>query len=429
MSVYAPGRDAPPAPETEAGSEAASGLYHASRGAGGVFARDIQGATPKYARNNGDARADNFRDTLCRFFVRVDQQDRDLFRRSIADPVLTSTGILNRIAGDPRGNKGYVDFILTNASLGFQELIQVGQVLSGNHLVYTFDQQPVTLEMQGATLNTVQDDQTTHFIRLYLHLLRATALARRQKALSIKFDAYVLTGVLTSFRPSFEAKFEAAVPFAASFLVKRLAITEYTTGWRPTSVGTPFATDLNAVPSDTRVFTQRPLQTATFRRPADLDEEVASGAADARVGQEPPRAAADARPSEAALAQAALLQASAANARAQATIERTTAEAAQARDRIARAERTVQAEGGLFGNAFVARTARQELTTARVVLQNAERQHAAALRERATTQRETIDAAARVEAARRATPPTTTPAPGVPRPNAVRNAPTPETAP
>lgn len=429
MSVYAPGRDAPPAPDVEAGSTAAAGLYHASQGAGGVFARDIQGATPKYARNNGDGRADNFRDTLCRFFVRVDAQDRDLFVRSIADPVLTSTGILNRVAGDPRGNKGYVDFLLTSASMGFQELIQVGQVLSGNHLVYTFDQQPVTLEMQGATLNTVQDDQTTHFIRLYLHLLRATALARRQKALSIKFDAYVLTGVLTSFRPTFESKFEAVVPFTASFLVKRLAITEYTSGWRPTAVGTPFATDLNAVPSDTRVFTQRPVQTQTFRRPADLDEEVASGAADARVGQEPPRAGADPRPSEVALAQTEMQRAATANARAQSNIERAEADAARARTRIERAERTLHAEEGLFGNAFAARTARQELTEARALLQSSEQLRATSLRERDESQRDTVAAAQRVEAARQATPPATTPAPEAPRPEAARNAPAPEAAP
>lgn len=413
MSVYAPGRDAPPGPDVEVGSEEASGLYHASRGAGGVFARDIQGATPKYARNDGDGRADNFRDTLCRFFIRVDPQDKDLFRRSIADPVLASTGILNRVAGDPRGNKGYVDFLLTNASMSFQELIQVGQVLSGNHLVYTFDQQPVTLEMQGATLNTVQDDQTTHFIRLYLHLLRATALARRQKALSIKFDAYVLTGVMTSFRPSFEAKFEAAVPFAASFLVKRLAITEYTAGWRPTSVGTPFATDLNAVPSDTRVFTQRPVQTATFRRPADLDEEVAAGAADARVGQEPPRAVSGSASARRDIAEAAAT-------RTAANLDRER----QVMGALAVRQQQLQQELTRLGpsNPETARVER-DLRSLQASVQTQQTRVSDAERENDTAQSE-------VAAARAAPPaPTTTPAPAAARPAAARNTPAPETAP
>ena len=424
MHVYAPGRDEPPAPN--ATSDAVLAIYNPSRGAGGVFAHDIQGTTPKYARNEGE-RHDNFRDSLCRFFVRVDANDRDLFRRTVTDPAIGGS-VLDAISGDPRGNKGYVDFLITQANLGFQELIQVGQVLSGSHIVYTFDQAPPTLRFQGVTLNTVQDDQTTHMIRLYLNLLRATALARRQKALSIKIDAYVLTGVLQSMDFTFESKFETAVPFSASFLVKRLAIVEYTAGWRPTSVSSAFATDLNAVPADTRVYTERPVNAVSFRRPGDLEEEVARGEADARVGTAPPAAPADPRPSELAVAQAEQLRAGAASARAQETVDRTEREVAAARARIERAERALQAEGGLFGDAFAARNARLERSLAQAELDRAVNQRTTALRDRDQAPQEAMAAGNRINALRVAPPPpATTPAPAAPLPPAVRSSPAPET--
>lgn len=256
-------------------------------GAKGVFARDFQGMTPKYAKNNGDERPDNYRDTLCRFFVRVDPNEIELFKRSVSDPVIARDAVLNRLIGDPRGSKGYVDFVLQGVGIPFQELIQVGQALSGNYVAYTFDQTPVTVPLQGFFINSVQDDQATYFVRLYLNLLRATALARRQKVVSLKVDSFILTGALTSLNINLEAKFEVMVPFQMTLLLKRLTIVEYTSSWIPTAVGTPFATDLNAVPMDSRVVVERPIHTSTVRTPNDLDEQIERGETDARVAETP----------------------------------------------------------------------------------------------------------------------------------------------
>lgn len=432
--VYAPGRDTPPQIGT-VDEASLLGVYSPDRGAGGYFAQDIQGATPKYARNEGE-RADNFRDSLCRFFVRVDGRDAGLFRRTIPDTALVRSAerggvtnvadsVIDAVAGAPGSNRGYVDFLLTNANLGFQELVQVGQVLSGNHVVYTFDQAPPTLEFQGVTLNTVQDDQTTHMIRLYLNVLRATALARRQKALSIKIDAYVLTGVLTAFRPTFEGKFETAVPFSASFLVKRLAITEYTHGWRPTAVGTPFATDPNAVPVDTRVYTERPVSRATFRTPADLEErrDVRSGQADPRVAQPPPQAAETGDPvADLADAQEAMAQLRLARAR------------REERDRATAARDAQGNNGGRMSEQEAARQAQDLIRRARAgdpvaaaaVLPEAERVLAAQRAADEAHWARVHAELARDNALRTAPPASTTPAPASPLPAARRSGGQPE---
>jgi len=255
------------------GSDAITGggspLYSPGRGAGGVFANWIQGATPKYARNSGDARPDLFRDSLARIFVRVDQEEWANFERSFADDH-TRTQLLPRVAGDPRGTQGYVDFIIQDMNLNFEEKIDVKETLGDNYVLYTFGQGAPTASFQGVLINTVQDDQATNFLRLYLQLFRATELARRQKSASIKIDSFIFTGVMSNLRMNYRAAMEVAVPFSFNFIIKKIAFTNYTIGWRPTSVGTPFATDLNAVPADARLGPERPATAVAFSLPPDL---------------------------------------------------------------------------------------------------------------------------------------------------------------
>lgn len=246
-----------------------SPLYDPSTGAGGVFANWIQGATPKYARNSGDARADLFRDSLARIFVRVDQEEWPLFESSFEDDH-TRTQLLQRVAGDPRGSQGYIDFLIQEMGLNFEEKMDVKETLGDNYVLYTFGQGAPTATFQGVLINTVQDDQATNFLRLYLQLFRATELARRQKAASIRIDSFIFTGVMANLRMNYRAAMEVAVPFSFTFVIKKIAFTNYTIGWRPTSVGTPFATDLNAVPADVRLGPERPATAVAFVVPPDL---------------------------------------------------------------------------------------------------------------------------------------------------------------
>lgn len=273
--IYTPGRDV----------ESESALFNPAQGSGGVFAGWIQGATPKYAKNRG-FRSDLFRDTLSRIFIRVTPEDAALFQASVADNHVR-TQLLPRVSGDPRGAKGYIDYLLQSVNLGFSENVQVSQTLSDNYVLYTFGQQPPTASFQGTLINTRQDDQATNMTRLYLELFRATALARRQKAASVKFDSYILTGAMLNLRLNFSSTLEVAVPFSFDFIVKRLAIPNYTIGWRPTGVGTPFATDLNAVPADVRFNVERGVTAVTFRAPTDTEEVDPSE--DPRVHEAPPQ--------------------------------------------------------------------------------------------------------------------------------------------
>lgn len=275
----------------------------------GVFANLIQGATPKYAINDG-YRSDLFRNTLARMFVRVDAAEMDLFEASIGD-AHTRTQLARRIAGDPtppvaqpdarpaangadarRRNvqsNGYLDFLIQSVTMQLQEKVQVSETLSDNYVAYVFGQSPPMWAFQGALINTVQDDQASNMFRLYTQILRATQMARRQKSMSLSFDSYVVNGVMTNLSMNLTSQNELLVPFSFQLLVKRVFITNFTRGWVPTTAGTPFAADLNAIAYDGRP-----------REDASLSRIAARNQSDSEPDETPtPQAQADERTSQA----------------------------------------------------------------------------------------------------------------------------------
>jgi len=306
-AVYAPGRDRPPPSGTRDGSS-----YSPSRGAGGVFAEYLQGFTPKYAVNRG-YRSDLFRNTLARLFVRVDASEMNLFLASIAD-VHTQNQLAPRIAGDPtqrqrnrtrggagsqdaqvRANQtfatnGYLDFFISQASMPLQEKVDIKDTLADNYVAFFFGQQPPVWSFSGWLMNTVQDDQATNFLRLYLEVLRGTQLARRQKIINLKIDSYVITGAMLSVSPTLNAASEICVPFAFQLLVKRIDFVNYTAGWVPTRAFTPFAADPNAIPYDGRARSSGARFAIAGRLPPDTEEvaPVPNRSEDPRVSQAPP---------------------------------------------------------------------------------------------------------------------------------------------
>lgn len=287
-AVYAPGRDRPPTSGTGRSSSTPAS------GARGVFAEYLQGFTPKYAVNRG-FRSDLFRNTLARLFVRVDTDEMNLFLASVADPH-TQNQLVPRLAGDPtrrqpnrtsggaaaqdaqiRSNQtfatnGYLDFFISQASMPLQEKVSIQETLADNYVAFFFGQQPPVWSFTGWLMNTVQDDQATNFLRLYLQILRGTQLARRQKIINLKIDSYVITGAMLGVSPQLNAASEIYVPFAFQLLVKRIDFVNYTVGWIPTRSFTPFAADPNAIPYDGRARSSGARLAIAGRIPPDTEE-------------------------------------------------------------------------------------------------------------------------------------------------------------
>lgn len=244
-------------------------LYTPALGAGGTFAKFVQGFTPKYAINDGP-REDLGRNTLARMYVRVDVGEMELFTQSIADEH-TRAQLINRLAGDPArqqsdritaagtltetlvntpnsyATNGYLDFFIQQSTMALNEKFDAKETLSDNYSVDFFGQSPPMWAYTGWLLNTVQDDQATNFLRLYLEVLRGTQLARRQKIINLKIDSYIVTGAMTALNFQMNSNSEIYIPFSFNLLVKRVQIVKYTRGWLPTSANTPFAADPRAI--------------------------------------------------------------------------------------------------------------------------------------------------------------------------------------
>ena len=248
VNVFAPGSD-------NTTSDTPNPGYVASNGAGGQFARFIKGSTPKYAVNHGP-REEQMANTMARMFVRVDQGEYTLFKNSIADGHVQN--IINRLAGDPQApstraagssNTGYMDFLLRQVNHSFSEKVQCMETLSDNYVVYYFGQSAPVWAYQGSFINSVQDDQASNFVRLYLEVLRGTQLARRQKVVTLRYDSFTVAGTIESIQWSLESSNELICPFTFTFRVKRLYVTNFTAGWIPMRPLGPIG-DPNAIAFD-----------------------------------------------------------------------------------------------------------------------------------------------------------------------------------
>jgi hypothetical protein len=260
------------------------GAYDPSRGPGGVFARTLQGFTPKYAINRG-SREFQHKNTLARLYMQVPTNERTLFDSSISDPILRSS-IVPQLIGDATAqvtDTGYMDFFIQNISCGLQEKMQVVETLSDNYVVYFFGYNAPQWNYQGTLVNTVQDDQLTSWLRMYMQLTRGTQLARRGKVISLRYDSFVVTGTLFNMSWQHNAQNEIGVPFSFSLLLKRLFIVRSTLGWKPTTPNAAASDPLLAVSSGSKMPRQENAPVAVGRASGTPTPPTSTATANART--------------------------------------------------------------------------------------------------------------------------------------------------
>jgi len=269
--------------------------------------------TPKYALNAG-LRSDRYRNTLARLFIRVDSEEMALFKASINDTHVRSQ-LAERIAGDPvtrqeeritaagnvtqtvtrhansGGTNGYLDFFIQQASMPLQEKFDVKETLADNYTAEFFGQQPPMWSYSGWLMNTVQDDQATNFLRLYLSVMRGTQLARRQKIIALKVDTMIVSGAMVNLNMTLTSNAEIYIPFSFSLLVKRINFVNYTQGWTPTRATSRFAADPHDIPYDGRPASEGSLRNLVASMGEDVVQLGPNGevTSDPRTRRAPPR--------------------------------------------------------------------------------------------------------------------------------------------
>lgn len=202
----------------------------------GVFAA-YPGMTPKYALNQGPRR--DGQETMARLYVQVDPGEWKVFRSSVAALDPESAALADVLAGT---GHGYIDFLLQAARHSHHEKMEVAELLSDSHATYVFGQHAPTYQYSGVLINSVQDDQVHKWFRLYRDILRGTMLARRNKVVRLRYNGFIVTGIVTAMDFALAAENELAVPFSFSLLVSDVALLPSGLGGTY-SVKTPFVDD------------------------------------------------------------------------------------------------------------------------------------------------------------------------------------------
>ena len=261
----------------------------------GVYAT-YPAATPKYSTTNDD----NSLKTQARLLIPF---PNDTTFNAYQASFLGYSDDVKRLAdtiGVPawkdytKGAVGYVDFLLTQAQEGFEEKLQVVDVVGDNYVAYFFGQRPPIFSYQGVLLNTMQDDWRLAMLLMYQNIIRGTQLARRNTMVTLAYDKLAVTGALVNMTQILTAEMQMAAQFNFQILVKRLDV-ERTQGSIPTAIGglpyavrpDTFAVQVFSVPRATMRETAEPVYATKEREketPAGLsfsenEEQSVYGAA------------------------------------------------------------------------------------------------------------------------------------------------------
>lgn len=195
----------------------------------GVFAQ-YPAATPKWAGRGGAAEND-YRNTMARMFIELDANEREKFLSSVdlsapdahsgEDRILASV-----LAGPPdaKTGTGYIDFLLQDVQMPFEEKVQVVETLADNYVIYYFGQAAVPFTFAGTVLNTVEDDQAVNMLRIYRDMIRGTQLARRRKLLRIRFNGMIVAGSVLSLHLGLGAESEMSLAFSMQVMPKTVSL-------------------------------------------------------------------------------------------------------------------------------------------------------------------------------------------------------------
>lgn len=190
----------------------------------GVFHRGAA-RSPKFLRGaRGNALGE---ETMARLFIEGGK--RGYAADSHGDPDVEARlwEIRQRMVGSFEdgaltGGKGYVDFLLSGVQASFQEITETSIFIGGGHTVHAYGEHLPSYSFSGTLLNTHQDDQAVSMLLAYQNLFRAKKLAQHQTLLSVRYDSWIVQGVVTGFQFSMEAQMEMALPFSFSLLAQKV---------------------------------------------------------------------------------------------------------------------------------------------------------------------------------------------------------------
>lgn len=149
---------------------------------------------------------------------------------------ITSAGLyasLSDTMEDLTSEKGFSNFLLTDIQTQFTEKVQVSEMFGDTEVVYYFGKSPVTFNLSGLLIDSVDNNWFVDFIEAYQHIFRGTQLAQNYELVQINLPNMQIIGTIMSLGYSQNAARDTDIPFSITILAKLI---------------TPIATVIPSVP-------------------------------------------------------------------------------------------------------------------------------------------------------------------------------------
>lgn len=176
---------------------------------------------------------------LCRLYVQLPASSAEAYFRALqtrfgeAAEKLAQVTCSASSAFENRQNAfGYVDMFVQSISRNFADKVQPIPVMSDSTVIYAFGQNPMTVRVNGALLNTKENDQAVAFEILYQTVLRATRLAESRSKCFFFMPDRTMQGVILDTSMDQSAPEESIVSFGFTFLVQKIMVT-LNENWKP----------------------------------------------------------------------------------------------------------------------------------------------------------------------------------------------------
>ena len=183
-------------------------------------------SSPKYTRYTTQGHRE-FLETTARMYISVSNPKAFVNEVGRAGGDQHLTGIAQVLAGNSKSEtsgRGYIDFLLQQASHSLNEKVQVIETLSDNYVAFFFGQSAPVFKYSGSLMNTFQDDWAINMLRMFQSISRGSQLARRGVLFYLKYDSLTVSGSLLNFNWALNGENEMIVPFSFDMLVRKIHI-------------------------------------------------------------------------------------------------------------------------------------------------------------------------------------------------------------
>ncbi|HXP49956.1 MAG TPA: hypothetical protein VN922_08385, partial [Bacteroidia bacterium] len=138
----------------------------------------------------------------------VDVTDTSVYATSIAG----TGGVLDQaVNGGTYG--GYASFLITGLQCMMNEKLQVTETFGDGEVYYYFGREPITINVSGMLIDSVDNDWFTQWLYMYGQVLRGTQVAKRYQLVKLVMPNMTLIGTIASMSFSQDAGRDTDIPF------------------------------------------------------------------------------------------------------------------------------------------------------------------------------------------------------------------------